>query len=278
MAIFQHHKGCHNCGSSDARAVYSDGSEYCFSCGVSNGASKPSFRKEQDDDDEEFVVLPPDLSTNFPQEVINWIAPTTVTIEELYAHGYLFSHTTGQLVRPFYEGISGTIRGRLGRRVVAFEARQILNYRSQRRSSKALFKGGKENIRGYSYQGRPYSALQQAFEYEHQSSSSCAWQGQETGQCSPIRRNLRLVIVEDSLSSIRVGRYVPSVPLFGSSCPKDKLVKLIYPFDEIIVWLDSDKLHSARTIAEQVIMLGKKSRVIFTERDPKYVDNIEELV
>jgi len=32
MADFVKHSSCDNCGSSDARAIYSDGSSYCFSC------------------------------------------------------------------------------------------------------------------------------------------------------------------------------------------------------------------------------------------------------
>jgi twinkle protein len=36
--MFLHHTNCDNCGSSDALAVYDDGSTYCFSC---NKASKP---------------------------------------------------------------------------------------------------------------------------------------------------------------------------------------------------------------------------------------------
>lgn len=271
MAIFKFHTSCPNCGSSDANAIYDDGGSYCYSCGVPGGASKPSFRQETDE--EEFVVLPPNLSTDFPQEVVNWIAPTTVTIEELYAHGYLFSHTTGQLVRPFYTGYVGFSHIDLGRGAIAYEARRILRDGRTQRCSKTMFKGGKQAICAYSYQGRPYSALQL--------SPSCAGLRAEGGSSQDSQAHLsesRLVIVEDSLSSIRVGRYTPSVPLFGSSCPKDKLVSLIKPFDEVVVWLDSNKLHAARSIAEQVTMLGKKSRVIFTELDPKYVDNIEELV
>lgn len=77
---------------------------------------------------------------------------------------------------------------------------------------------------------------------------------------------------------MKVGRVTCSAPLFGSSIGNDKLSRLVKPFDEIIVWLDSDKLISARNISTRIQLLGKKSRVIFTEMDPKYVDNVKELV
>lgn len=39
MADFIEHIACDKCGSSDANALYSDGSTYCFSCGESKGGS-----------------------------------------------------------------------------------------------------------------------------------------------------------------------------------------------------------------------------------------------
>ena len=32
MAVFTRHEGCEKCGSSDAKAVYNDGSTYCWNC------------------------------------------------------------------------------------------------------------------------------------------------------------------------------------------------------------------------------------------------------
>lgn len=276
MAIFIKHTGCPRCGSSDACAHYSDGSTFCFSCGVPSGATHPDFKRsfvQQEDDEEETIVLPPNLSHDFPQEVVDWIKPTTVTIQELLSHGYLFSHSTSELVRPFYRGDHWDLERGSGPRLVAYEARRLFNTWNTRRGPKNVFKGQKAAVSAYSFQGRP---LQPPSPRSSQEDASVG-QGQEAYRdlCSDGRS--QLVIVEDSLSSIRVGRAVPSVPLFGSSVNKDRLVKLIEPFSEIIVWLDSDKLHSARTICEQVRMLGKKSSVVFTELDPKYC-NVEEIL
>jgi twinkle protein len=46
MANFSHHTACDNCGSSDANAVYDDGSTYCFSCNKSTQSSSSYIKKE----------------------------------------------------------------------------------------------------------------------------------------------------------------------------------------------------------------------------------------
>lgn len=260
MAIFLRHEGCPRCGSSDALAVYDDGGTFCFSCGIPSGASVPSFREETNEYDEDSVVLPHDLSRDFPQEVVDWVAPTGVKIEELIAHGYFFSKFASKLVRAFYsdvhQGSYHNVRGGC----IAAEDRFL--YRNLRYAGpKSKFHGRKEDVQAYSYRGQPYNPLQQAL--------SC---GELHVANQEEVRSRQLVIVEDSLSSIKTGRVIPSAPLFGSSISNNKLVNLIRPFDEAIVWLDSNKLNSARLIADRIKMLGKKSRVVFTELDPKYLD------
>lgn len=263
MAIFLRHEGCPRCGSSDALAVYDDGGTFCFSCGIPSGASIPSFREETNEYDEDSIVLPHDLSRDFPQEVVDWIAPTGVKIEELIAHGYFFSKFASKLVRLLFKSDDQRIQDCLWGRPCAREDRAL--YRSQNTTSpKSKFYGRKDAVQAYSYRGQPYNPLQL-------SSSEAGFPASQDEAAA----NRHLVIVEDSLSSIKVGRTLPCAPLFGSSISNNKLVNLIRPFDEVIVWLDSNKLNSARQIADRIKMLGKKSRVVFTELDPKYL-NAEE--
>ena len=40
------HQACPSCPSSDALAIYSDGHEYCFSCGYTNFANEASNTKQ----------------------------------------------------------------------------------------------------------------------------------------------------------------------------------------------------------------------------------------
>lgn len=269
MAIFLRHEGCPRCGSSDALAVYDDGGTFCFSCGIPSGASVPSFREETNEYDEDSIVLPHDLSRDFPQEVVEWIHPTGIKIEELIAHGYFFSKSASKLVRTFYSDVHQSSYPGLRGRCIAAEDRFLYRKLSQS-SPKSKFHGSKSEIKAFSYRGQPYNPLQPSSATGGLPSS--AGKGQEAyGElCNSQPRSA--VLVEDSLSSIKIGRFLPSAPLFGSSVSKDKLASLVKPFDEVFVWLDSDKLNNARQIADQIKMLGKKSRVVFTELDPKYLD------
>jgi len=87
---------------------------------------------------------------------------------------------------------------------------------------------------------------------------------------SSTNRNSTLVIVEDSISAIKVSGYMDSLPLLGSYLPILKTLaikKLCY--DNVILWLDHDKYKNALVISEQFSYLGVDSRVIVTDLDPK---------
>ena len=260
MATFVKHSACVSCSSSDALAHYSDGSQYCFSCGYSSRRTRPAFKEI--DEDEQQLVLPYDCSHDFPEEVYNWIKPTTITIAELIKHDYYYSARAGGLLRVFRRtemprldsanehSESGQHSKRPGTILDAYEVRYF--FREPEKGGpaagpKSKFRGSKENVFAFS------SPNEEA--------------------------NLqRLVLVEDSLSSICVGRHCTSMPLFGSSISNSKLVKAVKPFEEIIVWLDSDKFIQAQAISSRIKSLGKKSWVIYTDEDPKYCNNIEELL
>jgi len=47
MANFLHHTSCEHCGSTDANAVYDDGSTYCFSCEKSTSSNNKGVRMEK---------------------------------------------------------------------------------------------------------------------------------------------------------------------------------------------------------------------------------------
>jgi hypothetical protein len=61
------------------------------------------------------------------------------------------------------------------------------------------------------------------------------------------------------------------MPLLGTHIAKEKIMALkgLNRWDELVVWLDSDKYREARNIADQAKLIGFKARAVFTELDPK---------
>jgi hypothetical protein len=89
-----------------------------------------------------------------------------------------------------------------------------------------------------------------------------------------------IVIVEDIISAIKVGRQFTAMPLLGSHFHLKTMVKLRdLGYERAILWLDSDKREDSRRIANR---LGQyiKATTIETANDPKvYLDSeILELV
>jgi hypothetical protein len=84
-----------------------------------------------------------------------------------------------------------------------------------------------------------------------------------------------VVLCEDYLSAIRISSFKPALPLFGCTINLETLTRLKQQFDTILVWLDADKLDNARRIAKNATLVGMKSSVIFTEKDPKAYQNHE---
>lgn len=84
-----------------------------------------------------------------------------------------------------------------------------------------------------------------------------------------------LVLVEDCLSAIKIARQCDAMPLLGSGISNLKLSRLKPFYGFLDVWLDADMLAKARTIKQRAEMIGFKSRVIYSPKDPKEYSNEE---
>jgi len=86
-----------------------------------------------------------------------------------------------------------------------------------------------------------------------------------------------LVIVEDILSAIKVGRHFNSLALLGSYFPLD-ILKEFSDYAKIIIYLDSDKWKESIKAAKRFNQLtGKQFIVKYHEKDPKELSD-EELI
>lgn len=84
---FLRHKPCHLCGSRDNRAVYLDGSEWCFGC--SKGKPPSHYIPEEDYMEvKEKLVYPNRLSDTLPPENKAWLRKYGLTDEEIALFKY----------------------------------------------------------------------------------------------------------------------------------------------------------------------------------------------
>lgn len=87
---------------------------------------------------------------------------------------------------------------------------------------------------------------------------------------SSSRRSVRrVVVVEDSISAIKVSRVCDSSELLGSNLSMHKAVGLSRLYSHLTLWLDSDKLKSSIKFCEKYNTLFAEVDYIFTELDPK---------
>lgn len=273
MATFLRHEGCKRCGSSDARAIYADGSEYCFSCGsTGRGQFIPSVVYTETES-AEHILLPQGFEPVFPKHVEDFLKPTSITLTELYENNYVFSER--------YFGQT--------RRVLARVFAELRNHTREQPLPQLAYRGsGSEAVRLHAYEAKFLGSAPKedgmGLQHVHALQGGAKARGSKTkftgpkaeisGASSPLCGvQQACVLVEDSLSAIKVGRHCASYTLFGSTIDNVKLSWLVKPYKKIYIWLDSDKFNYAKLLSERVQMMGKESVVVFTQQDPKYVED-----
>lgn len=88
-----------------------------------------------------------------------------------------------------------------------------------------------------------------------------------------------IVVVEDAVSAAKVSRQYDALPCLGSNLPVRKLSLLRnLGYEQIIVWLDSDKFKEACHIADLAKWIGLSARPVYTDLDPKEYSNKEIVV
>lgn len=288
MARFIRHIACEKCGSSDANGIYDDDSSYCFSCGATNRAKKAAWIPSEEDV-ENTHTLPDDLSTDFPQEVVEFLKPTGITIPELIQNDYTYSRKSRHgLIRLLenqcvecrnvdrsYRGPKTLFLGKskqlvTGLVVCRAEQSSVVR-RLHRDQAQFVYDVGQReesdrNLRRPAYTEAASGGLQR-------SSEGQGSVGQRQEGDDGVRRCVCLV--EDSLSAIKVARVMDAIPLFGSSINNDKLVRILKGYDRVYVWLDENKFTTAQSIAVRCQLLGVDAKVVYSQLDPKYLNPLE---
>ena len=244
MARFLKHIGCSRCGSSDANAVYGDGSQFCFSCRKPTGSKVSGYVASSlrpDAEEETKVVLPSDVTQNYPEHAVAWCNKYDITVQQMLQNNMVYSKWKDQLIFTWYDADN---------KLLAYQARN-LNAVSK---AKRYFTCGDVNSLLPIYPCR-----------------------------FPLPGSInvrRLVLVEDCLSAIKISYTnmsqndekalgCDSMPLLGSGISRTKLSRLRPFYDLLDVFLDPDMWHKSLSIVKQAQMLGFQARPVQAECDPK---------
>lgn len=84
-----------------------------------------------------------------------------------------------------------------------------------------------------------------------------------------------IVLVEDVVSAIKVGRCNRSMVLLGSVISIPRLMRLKHLTESIIIWLDPDKRKESIKFSNLAQTFGFSVKTIFSDKDPKEHDDSE---
>jgi hypothetical protein len=242
MARFLKHVGCDRCGSSDAKAVYDDGSSFCFSCRSVNSAKVSPYVKQQNDAEMlvKAVCYPSDVSQCYSEGALAWCKKYDITVEQLLQNNIYYSAARDQLIFGFEAD------GKL----LAYQARNLTAVSKARRY----------------YTCGDVNELLPIYHCRYPVPGTI--------------HSRRLVLVEDCLSAIKVSYLgadstdkqplgCDSMPLLGSGISRAKLSRLRPFYDVLDVFLDPDMWHKSLNIVHQAQLLGFKARPVQADCDPK---------
>ena len=231
MSHFIKHISCDNCGSSDARAVYSDGGSHCFSCGQHGRAMVspyvlPDEKEVEGGRTSGAINLPSDTCQEFPEIALQWFSKYELFVPDLIKAGVLWSEYRQQIIYPFYA--AGHLEG--------YQARNF----SPNARTKYYTKGNVNDILPVYY---------------------------KRGELA----STTLVVVEDCASAIKLSRFVDAIPCLGSDFPLYKITRVSRLYPKVLIWLDGNMYHKAQNIARRFQYLEVDSHAVYTSDDPKEI-------
>lgn len=236
---------CPSCGSSDARAEYSDGTFFCFSCSVFTGAGLKDRLKPRESKEKSVKII--DTSQwqySLPKVATEWLNKYGITQNEITSYGLRWNPA---LTSKLWDGPTGALAMPLFTNGVV----TCVSYR--------LFDQDKPKSITLGF--RPYITIGNIeVTLNH---------GQEQAPGETV------IIVEDYISALKVSRILPCVPLLGSAIPDDAILRLSKTHTRLLIWLDMDKAVPALKITSKARLLGLEAGTICTELDPKDHSDLE---
>ena len=247
MKTFIGHEACPNCGSKDNVGVWSDGQKYCFGgCGffipgykgMSIEDIKKQLKYEQEKEKKNAAVgLPADYSLVLRPDAEAWLKKYGITDAERMRFKLGWSEIYESLVLPAFD----------------FAGNLLI---CQRRYF------GTDNWPKYHTKGYPESVVWTVLPLS-------------VGNRADPRDtyNGTLVLVEDYISAVKVGREHEASPLWGSSLSLNQIKRLSDRWEELILWLDFNKTSTAMQYRFKAKPYFNNVSVVATQGDPKDYDD-----
>lgn len=229
MANFLHHTSCPKCGSKDNRAIYSDGSSWCFGCRSYTNATifEPSsiakIKRSYTN-----VTLPEDVTHVLPEPVKEWLNKWNLNELELSQLKCLYSDSKSLLIFPVYGAF-----------------KELLMYQGR-------YFGDNPDHPKY----LTFGAKNVLHVLHH-------WD-KGTPSFDPT-----VVCVEDLISAVKIGSVTNALPLWGASIPLELARRLSKRFSRLCIWLDMDKAKESLKSRSTLSMMFDEVQSIVTEKDPK---------
>lgn len=243
---FLYHEGCPSCGSKDNVGVWEDGHKWCFGCGwgipAYKGMSlkdiKQKFRQEEKQKGYGNVYLPSDFSYNIPDAALTWLEKYGITNEEINRERIGWSESKQYLVLPVFDSYDN---------LLLWQGRYF---------------GGNEKHPRFFTSGTPETVF-------HVVDAK----GRLDVRDGAMWSSNFVVLVEDFISAIKVGRHFPAMPLFGSEISLDRIRKLSDRVTSLVTWLDRDKLKNAIKARYKALAYFTTVSVVVSQLDPKEYDD-----
>src|SRR3990167_813564 len=251
QGIFMGHETCPACRTAgkdsrgDNMGRWEDGHAHCFSCGYREPSTAEALLKNvlgaipQNGEDvkrNKQLSLPHDAQKTIDVKPLRWLDKYGIIREEIIENDVRWSEARQWLCFPYRDG-----EGNL----LAYQARtfpQFVNREGEAgmvdiNTSKWMTFGSVEDLTHIiGFTKHPDDVI---------------------------------IVVEDVVSAIKVGRHCRALPLFGSTLSARRVLRLRFLCKKLVLWLDQDKYAHALREAKKVEMVGIESQVIYTDKDPK---------
>ena len=236
--MFSHHEPCPKCGSKDNLGVWKDGHKWCFGCGYKVNAEGMS------------------------------IASMEATLKPVAKNGY------GEL--PYDISVD----------IPKEPYKWLMKYaltKEQISDNKLYWSARNEMLIIPYFDGEGKCILWQGRYFPERKPKVFTSGNPNYHILTPISSNNMgivdtICVVEDPISAIKVNDIVVTTTLLGSNISKEKAVMLARYYDNLIIWLDFDKVASSLKFSEMYKNLFQNVTVVVTEKDPKELslDEIKE--